>query len=68
LLNKKWLVNLLRDVNCYEDDRRSGFIPDDECDYQKWMGLKTALLTEFHNRNYEHDLVHYGLDGDVNAE
>ena len=52
LLNEKWTVNLLRDLNGYEKDRQSGYIKDDDCDYESWSNLKQKILTIYKERGY----------------
>jgi len=62
LLNEKWMVNLLRDVQDYEKDRENGLIHDADYDLESWLKLKAALRNEFKSRNFERDLRYYGLE------
>ncbi len=56
LLNEKWTVNLLRDINGYELSRQGGHPKDDDCDFESWMELKRRLLVLYMERGYTHPM------------
>ena len=62
LLNEKWLINFLRDINEYEKNRIAWEYKDDECDYASWMKLKTSLLNEYQKRGFTRSLNYYGIE------
>jgi hypothetical protein len=64
LCNEKWLINFLEDCKRYEDDRASGLIHDNDCDYTHWMKLKAALVAEYKRRGYPRDHKHFRLEDD----
>ncbi|MCL2797089.1 MAG: hypothetical protein FWD58_03435 [Firmicutes bacterium] len=52
LLDEKWTINLLRDLNGYETDRVTWQYTDGVCDYESWMELKQQLLKLYAERGY----------------
>ena len=65
LFNQKWLINSLRDVDGYIDDRRKWrnkeYKYDDICDYSSWLNLKQSLIDEYESREYEEPLAFYNI-------
>ena len=64
LINEKWFINFIRDINNYENDRlkwNNNFQFDDTCDYESWTNLKQKLICEYINRKYKHPLSHYSI-------
>ena len=65
LYNQKWLVNNLRDIDGYIDDRRKWrnkeYKYDDVCDYSSWLNLKQRLIDEYESRKYEEPLAYYDI-------
>ena len=52
LLDERWTINLLRDLNEYERDRITWQYKDGACDYERWMDLKQQLMNLYTERGY----------------
>ena len=65
LYNQKWLINNLRDIDGYIDDRRKWrnkeYKYDDICDYSSWLNLKQRLIDEYESRRFEEPLSYYDI-------
>jgi len=70
LLNEKWFINFLRDINDYEETRirwsKYKITNDGEydsiCDYESWINLKATLVNEYEKRGFENSLAYYGIE------
>ena len=66
LINQKWIINCLRDINDYERDRirwgKLGTRYDDHFHHEIWMGLKEMLIKECDKREFEEPLSLYEIE------
>jgi len=69
LLDEHCIINLLRDINRYEEDRVAWTSSskekhgkyDGECDYIGWLDLKAKLIKEYDEKGTNTPLKTYGI-------
>ena len=52
LITERVCTVMIRDINQYMKDHNSGFIKDDDCDYNNWVSLYNLLYDIARERNY----------------
>ena len=52
LITERVCTVMIRDINQYMKDHNSGFIEDDDCDYNNWVSLYNLLYDIARERNY----------------
>ena len=70
LLDENCIINLLRDINRYEQDRIAWNTSsedkygkyDGECDYVGWLDLKAKLIKEYDKKGIDTPLKAYGIE------
>ena len=53
LISERVCIVMIRDINQYLKDRKSGMIIDDECDYKSWIKLNNWLYKLAIEREYD---------------
>lgn len=43
---------MIRDINNYVENRNRGYVTDDECDLNSWVGLSNWLFKSARERKY----------------
>ena len=65
LLNQKWLINCIRDIDDYIgirerwSDREHSY--DNHCDLSTWLNLKQALIDGYEEKNFDEPLELHGI-------